>query len=360
MNLIDVVKTFQTEDDALQFLEQMRWPDGVVRCTTCGNDKISRITRKSPSKNKRTRIYQCLEKTCKAQFSATSGTIYGDSPLPLTTWFKAIALVVDAKKGMSAMQLQRHMGIKSYKTAWYLCHRIRAAMAQPGSPLSGTVEIDETYIGGKIRGKGQAAGMKNKLVVMGAVERGGELRLRHVDDDSALTFRNFIAEHVGPETKRIMTDQHKSYPPALKSLKAMKPQFFVTHETVNHIAKEWVRGDVTTNGIESAFSLLKRGIIGSFHKVSIKHLHRYLSEFETRSNIRKIPTSSLSWSARCATPTRCHLQSLRRRVLGGIIFPGFLAAVFISVRFTVGRSSRPLTTFSNFASFTFGIFLVIV
>lgn len=285
MNLIDVSKTFQTEDDALGFLEQQRWPDGVVRCTTCGNDKVSKITRKTASKNKRTRIYQCLEKTCKQQFSATSGTIYGDSHLPLTTWFKAIALIVDAKKGMSAKQLERHMGV-TYKTAWYLCHRIRQAMADAATPLSGTVEIDETYVGGRIRGKGQGAGMKNKRVVMGAVERGGKLRLRHVPDDSAMTFRDFIKENVSPTVERIHTDQHKSYPPALK---ALKPLFSVTHETVNHIRCEYVRGDVTTNRIESAFSLFKRGVVGSYHKVSIKHLHRYLSEFENRFNERKNP-----------------------------------------------------------------------
>lgn len=285
MNLIDVSRKFLTEDDAIEFLEQMRWPDGI-RCPTCGNDKVSKITRKTTSKNKRTRIYQCLEKTCKQQFSATSGTIYGDSHLPLTTWFKAIALVIDAKKGMSAAQLQRHMGIKSYKTAWYLCHRIRKAMEQDGEPLSGTVEIDETYVGGKIRGKGQKAGMKNKLVVMGAIERGGDLRYQHVANDQAHTFRDFIKANVSPAVERIHTDQHKSYPPALK---ALKPQFSVTHETVNHIEHEYVRGDVTTNRIESAFSLFKRGIMGSFHKVSIKHLHRYLSEFEMRFNERQNP-----------------------------------------------------------------------
>lgn len=284
MNLIDVTKTFKTEDDALAFLEKMRWPDGI-RCPTCGADSISKITRQTASKNKRSRIYQCLEKTCRQQFSATSGTIYGDSHLPLTTWLMAIAFIIDAKKGMSAKQLERRLGV-TYKTAWYLCHRIRKAMEQDGAPLSGTVEIDETYVGGKIRGKGQAAGMKNKLVVMGAIERGGELRYQHVANDQAHTFRDFIKGHVSPTVERIHTDQHKSYPPALK---ALKPQFSVTHETVNHIAHEYVRGDVTTNRIESAFSLFKRAIVGSFHKVSIKHLHRYLSEFEMRFNERENP-----------------------------------------------------------------------
>ena len=148
MNLIDVTREFQDDDDCLAYLESMRWPDGI-RCPTCGNDNISRITRKKASKNKRTRIYQCLEKTCKAQFSATSGTMFNDSHLPLTKWFLAIALVVDAKKGMSAKQLQEHLGIGSYRTAWYMAHRIRKSMVDSTpTPMTGTVEIDETYIGG--------------------------------------------------------------------------------------------------------------------------------------------------------------------------------------------------------------------
>ncbi len=121
---------------------------------------------------------------------------------------------------------------------------------------------------------------------MGAVERGGKLRLRHVPNDEALTFRNFISENLSPDTERIMTDQHKSYPPALKSLSKINPDFSPRHETVNHIIGAYVRGDVTTNSIESAFSLLKRGIIGQFHKLSGKHLFRYLREFEYRFDRR--------------------------------------------------------------------------
>jgi len=148
VNLIDVTRTFQNDDDCLAYLETMRWPDGI-HCPICGNDRISKITRKTVSKNKRTRIYQCLEKTCKSQFSATNGTIFNDSHLPLTKWFMALAIIVDAKNGMSAKQLQEHLGIKSYKTAWYMAHRIRKSMLDGNPmPMSGTVEIDETYIGG--------------------------------------------------------------------------------------------------------------------------------------------------------------------------------------------------------------------
>jgi hypothetical protein len=287
MNIREIAIKFSTEEQCLEYVEQMRWPDGIVRCPICGNEKVKKVLRKAESKNKRPWFYLCLEKSCHQQFSPTAGTLFADSHLPLIVWFHAIGLILNAKKGISAKQLQRDLGIGGYKTAWYLNHRIREAMQESNpEPLGGIVEIDETYVGGKVKGKGHAAGMKNKHVVMGAVERGGKLRLRHVSNDEALTFRNFISEHVGPDTERIMTDQHKSYPPALKSLRKMDPSFMATHETVNHIAGEYVRGDVTTNGIESAFSLLKRGVIGQFHKLSGKHLHRYLWEFEYRFDRR--------------------------------------------------------------------------
>jgi transposase-like protein len=146
MNLIDVTTQFATEAQCLAYLEAMRWPDGV-QCPVCGNDHISKITRKTASKNKRGQIYQCLEKTCNQQFSATSGTIFGDSHLPLNKWFMALAIVVDAKKGISANQLKEHLGIGSYRTAWYMCHRIRKADGT--GLLGGIVEIDESYMGGK-------------------------------------------------------------------------------------------------------------------------------------------------------------------------------------------------------------------
>ena len=160
MNLIDVTQQFKSDDDCLAYLESMRWPDGI-RCPVCGCDRISTITRKSGESKRtqesRTRIYQCLEETCKQQFSATAGTIFNDSHLPLTKWFMALALIVDAKKSISAKQLQQHLGIGSYRTAWYMAHRIRKSMVNEGSAeLTGIVEMDETYLGGKLRGQGQA------------------------------------------------------------------------------------------------------------------------------------------------------------------------------------------------------------
>lgn len=286
MNLIDVTKQFKTDDDCLAYLETMRWPDGI-RCPVCGNDHVSRITRKAASKNKRARIYQCLEATCKQQFSATSGTIFNDSHLSLTKWFMALALIVDAKKSMSAKQLQEHLGIGSYKTAWYMAHRIRKAMENKNeAALFGTVEMDETYLGGKAYGAGanwRRRQSELKQVVVGIKERGGRVRMFHAPNAKIETLAQYLRSHVSPDVEAIMTDELPAYPKALR----LSGHDAKKHFTINHSAKIYVDGNITTNGIESAFSLFKRAIIGSFHKVSIKHLHRYLSEFETRFNARK-------------------------------------------------------------------------
>jgi transposase-like protein len=287
MNLIDVVKQFPTDDECLKYIEQMRWPDGVVRCPVCGVDRISRIIRKSASKNVRKSLYQCLEPTCKQQFSATSGTIFNDSHLPLHKWFMALAIVVDAKKSISANQLKQHLGIGSYRTAWYMAHRIRKAMVETGSLLHGTVEIDETYIGGKSKRRGGAARNQKPRnekfdMVLGMRERKGRVKFVHVPDGKAATIRKAISENVHPNTAHVYTDSAAVYDFTFHS--NLKKR----HEMVNH-SKQWIvpGTDVHTNTVESAFSLLKRGLIGSFHRVTIKHLHRYLSEFEFRFNLRK-------------------------------------------------------------------------
>lgn len=282
MNIREAYEKFATDEQCLQYIQTMRWPDGIVRCPECGEKNIKRVERKAESKNRRKWFYLCLEKTCHNQFSPTSGTLFSDTHLPLIVWFQAISLMLNAKKGISAKQLQRDLGIGGYKTAWYLNHRIREAMAQGDIPkLGGIVEIDETYVGGKVSGKGQSYARKQKQVVMGAIQRGGQLRLQHVTGATVGTFREFITENVSDDAERVMTDQHRAYPAALA------PKFTDRHETVNHIIHEYVRGNVTTNSIESAFSLFKRGIIGNFHKVSIKHLQRYLDEFSYRFNRRE-------------------------------------------------------------------------
>src|SRR5580698_3346211 len=150
INIRDIHIKFASEEHCLTYVEQMRWPDGIIRCPICGNDKVKKVRRETESKNKRPWFYLCLEKSCHQQFSPTAGTLFADSHLPLITWFHAIGLVLNAKKGISAAQLQRDLGIGGYKTAWYLNHRIREAMAEGTIPhLGGIVEIDETYVGGK-------------------------------------------------------------------------------------------------------------------------------------------------------------------------------------------------------------------
>ena len=281
ISIREIFIKFSTEEQCLEYVEKMRWPDGIVRCPTCGDRQVKRVMRKAESKNKRPWFYLCINSDCHQQFSPTAGTLFADSHLPLIVWFHAIGLILNAKKGISAKQLQRDLGIGGYKTAWYLNHRIRESMkdANP-EPLGGIVEIDETYVGGRVRGKGVKEAKRQKKVVMGAVERGGKLRLRHVPDAKIDTISGFVKATLSPDVERIMTDQLGSYKPALA------PEFTDRHERVNHIVGEYVRGDVTTNSIESAFSLLKRGVIGQFHKLSGKHLHRYLAEFEYRFNRR--------------------------------------------------------------------------
>ena len=216
VNIREINIKFSTEEQCLEYVEQMRWPDGIVRCPTCGSTNVKKVRRGSTSKNKRPWFYLCLEKTCHQQFSPTAGTLFADSHLPLIVWFHAIGLILNAKKGISAMQLQRDLGIGGYKTAWYLNHRIREAMQESNpQPLGGIVEIDETYVGGKQKGKGVYYGKKQKQTVMGAVQRGGHLRLRHIPNGKLATVKGFISEHVGPETERIMTDQANIYPFAL-------------------------------------------------------------------------------------------------------------------------------------------------
>ena len=188
----------------------------------------------------------------------------------------------ESRKGVSANQLKRVLKV-AYKTAWYLCHRIRAALKDADTePLTGTVEADETYIGGRIKGKGRGFRGENKTMVLGAIERGGNIRL--VVEGRRRTkkvLHRFIEKHTDPETERIFTDEWSGY----QGIEDEDTE----HETVNHSADEWVRGDVHTNTIEGAFSLFKRSIVGAYHQVSAKHLPAYLDEFEFRFDNRNNP-----------------------------------------------------------------------
>lgn len=279
MKLIDVTRKFNTDDKCLDYLEASRWPSGVA-CVECGSLKVSRITRESKSKNKRTRIYQCLEPQCKHQFSPTAGTIFHDSHLPLQKWFMAMALICEAKKGVSACQMQRHLGV-NYRTAWHLCHRIRAAMAENDLIFDGqAVEADETYVGSRVPRRHTRQPRKAKDVVLGIVERGsGRLKLVPVADAKSTILQPLLEKHISEQVATIYTDEHPIYIFALKS------KFPGKHETISH-RQTYGIGDVHTNTIENAFSLFKRGLYGSFHKVSKKHLHRYCDEFSYRFSRR--------------------------------------------------------------------------
>jgi transposase-like protein len=273
MNLMQLFEDFDTDKECRDFLEALRWPGGI-KCPTCQSEKLSRIYERKQ--------FDC--DTCGYQFSATAGTIFHDSHLPLPKWFVAVYLMCESKKGISANQLKRTIKV-SYKTAWYLCHRIRKAMDEVKPKLIGagkTVEIDETYLGGKRRHVG-SGNMDNKTMILGALERGGEIRLRVETRKKASKkiLHSFIKENTHDATERIVTDEL----PAYNGIQDWNTK----HESVNHKAEEWVRGDVHTNGIEGVWSLFKRAIVGSYHQVSKKHLQAYADEFEWRFNGRQNP-----------------------------------------------------------------------
>lgn len=270
MNLAVLNVDFDTDAECRAALEGLRWPDGV-RCLRCGSDKISRIsTRKQ---------FDC--DACRYRFSVTTGTIFHDSHLPLPKWFLAILLMCEAKKGISANQMKRTLGV-AHKTAWYLCHRIREAMKDGTTvQLTGTVEVDETYVGGRRPGVGTGNWKRDKAMVLAAVERGGRIRLQTGKKADKKTLHAFVADTVSDAAANIYTDELPAYTGIGDEN--------TTHQTVNHGHKEYVRGTVHTNTVEGAFGLFKRGIVGSFHQVSHKHLDRYLDEFEFRYNNRKNP-----------------------------------------------------------------------
>ena len=293
MNLIDVTKQFATPESCNDFLENMRWPDGV-ECVHCNGKNVSKYVKQAGARQRLSAktgqwetkpvpariLYVC--KSCKKQFSVTEGTIFNDTHLPLDKWLLAVALMVNAKKGVSAKQLQRDLGT-AYKTAWYLSHRIRKAMGlcemADEEPLTGTVEVDETYMGSKKYDKRRKRGKYEKEPVFGMVERDGRVKTHHVPVMNRHNIMDKMSDTISIDASAVYTDESVLY-------KRM-PANVQKHEIVNHSAKEWVRGDVHTGTIDGYWGLLKRGVIGSFHQISVKHLHRYLSEFQFRWNNRK-------------------------------------------------------------------------
>ncbi|HLV94378.1 MAG TPA: IS1595 family transposase [Candidatus Acidoferrales bacterium] len=272
MALLEMLRKYSTDEKCREILTKLRWPEGV-RCLRCGdNERICYLESRKQ--------FECG--SCGYQFSVTTGTVFNDTHLPLEKWFAATYLLCEAKKGMSACQIQRTLGI-SYKTAWYLCHRIRHAMMQADRPmLSGKVEMDETFVGGKNIGRGHENKNENKEVVIGIRQRGGELRFFHAEDVKSGTLRKFIQENISQDVDVLFTDDYLPYRGAAAVLRKDG-----RHKTIRHKLHIYVNGDIHTNTIESAFSLLKRGVIGTWHKISAKHLAAYLQEMEFRFNRRK-------------------------------------------------------------------------
>ena len=267
MNLMKLIEQFSDEDSCRAYLENLRWPNGMA-CPRCGSVKCYSSADQ----------WKC--ESCDYTFSVTAGTMLHDTHLPLRKWMMAVYLMIEAKKGISALQLQRTLDV-AYRTAWYLSHRIRAAVedAYP-MRLRGIVEIDETFVGGKVRGKGRGY-KENKAVVVGAVQREGKISLKVIQARDRATLHRFISEVTADETEAYFTDEWAPYDGIADEN--------TRHETVNHSIEEWTRGEVHTNSGENIWSLLKQSIIGAYHRVSIKHLDAYLDELEWRFNNRDNP-----------------------------------------------------------------------
>lgn len=281
LTLDQITQRFATDEAARAYLESLLWPDGVT-CPHCKNDDQTKIWSIQANKEKKIRegLRQCAE--CDRQFTCTVGTIFEDSHIPLRKWLIAFYLNSSSKKGISSLQLQRILDLGSYRTALFMQHRIRHTLKDPAvqEKLSGTVEVDETYVGGKAKRDKYGNLPDNKIPVVALLERGGRVRsqvMRHV---TGKNLKQAVKDNVAI-CSDVNTDDHYGY-------RGLEPKF--NHHVVKHSAKEYVRREknrlVTTNGVEGYFSLLKRGVVGTFHHVSEQHLPLYLAEFDHRHNTR--------------------------------------------------------------------------
>ena len=279
MNIDPRDPIFHDEDKAREYFEALRWPDGKPFCPHCGADNVHRLEGESH----RPGLIQC--NACLLTFTVTVGSVMESSHLPLTKWVLAFTKMAASKKGISAKQMQRELALGSYRTAWFVCMRVREAMKLPKmSPgrIGGegkTVESDETFVGGKKKNVHKDKPEPKKHAVHALVERGGHVRATHVADVSAKTLRKAIAKHVAKGTK-MDTDDALAYYHMSKE--------FAAHGVVNHSAGEYVSKDGLSHiqSAEAFFAILKRGVMGSFHSVSEQHLQRYVDEFAFRWNHR--------------------------------------------------------------------------
>lgn len=289
LTLDQIMARFNTDETARAYLEAVRWPNGPV-CAHCGNADRARIydLAANPAKKVRAGLRQCKE--CGEQFTVTVGTVFEDSKIPLRKWLVAWYMLCSSKKGISALQMQRMLELGSYRSAWFLMHRIRFALRDAvfadrlGGPGS-VVEADETLIGGKERNKRKSKrnpkniGAVGKQVVFTLVERNGRARSFHVANVTGKTLRPIMAKHVDLKSA-LMTDDAGQYRPIGRA--------FASHETVNHGIEEYVRGDAHSNTVEGYFSLFKRGLNGTFHHIGAQYLDQYLAEFDFRYSHRAI------------------------------------------------------------------------
>lgn len=300
LNLASLPKYLSDESEAWALLERLRWTDGAPVCPHCGvkDEKHYPIKPKSGQRQTRTgavsyrRLWKCRDKACRKQFSVLVGTIFESSKVPVSKWLLALYLMSAAKNGISALELQRHLGLGSYQTAWFMNHRLREAMKrEPVAPLmSGTVVADETFIGGKPKNKhrqgrakriGGGGGQAHMQPVLALVDREtGEVRASTVTDVTGPTLRKATAAEVDFATSHLVTDGGKQH-------RDMGRADFLSHEWVDHSNYEYVRGSVTTNQAEAFFAQFKRSLDGTFHNVSRKHLDRYATEFAFRWNTSK-------------------------------------------------------------------------
>ncbi len=282
MSVKDFELQFPTESHCKRYLMENRWPDGVVRCPRCGFTASEHGT-----KDFHWQCYNCGPKAS-YRFSVLVETIFENTNKPLRDWFKVMHLMLTAKKGISALQIMRYMGFGSYKTAWLMCHKVRAALGKTEfQKLIGYVEVDETFVGGKAknkhkgkggRGDNGGGGATGKSIVAGAVQRKGNVVCRVIENTSSAVLSDFVRQTVDAKVSLISTDEALGY----RKLKKEFPMGMICHG-----AGQYVMGAVHTNTIEGFWSMVKRGIMGSYHKVSKKYLHLYVSEFEFGYNNRE-------------------------------------------------------------------------